>query len=211
MSRSEVLTAQTGPTRDPTSPGWPRFFWLVFNRSSIAMTLLDDGRVTVAVNQAMCDYVRRPRDEMIDRKVDVDISPPTQRRFQAAWESLIQVGDGLVNVEVVRSDGVVLHSEFAARTATIDGRRLVLGVLLAGAPISFSVAEVTAELSPREREVVHLLTLGLTSPEIAERLSISVGTVRTHVRNAMAKTGTRTRAHLVAVALADHHTYGAED
>jgi DNA-binding CsgD family transcriptional regulator len=175
------------------------------------MTLLDDGRVTVAVNQAMCEYLKRPPDEMIDRKVDIDVSPPTLRRFQTMWESLIQVGDGLVNVEVVRSDGVVLYSEFAARTATIDGRRLVLGVLLTATPISFSVAEVTEELSPREREVVHLLTLGLTSPEIAERLSISVGTVRTHVRNAMAKTGTKTRAHLVAVALADHHTYGADD
>ena len=139
-SRSEVFAVQTGPTSDPTSTGWQRFFRLVFNRSSIAMTLLDDGRVTVAVNQAMCEYLKRPRDEMIDRKVDVDVSPPTLRRFQAAWESLIQVGDGVVNVEVVRSDGVVLHSEFAARTATIDGRRLVLGVLLAGAPISFSVA-----------------------------------------------------------------------
>lgn len=58
---------------------------------------------------------------------------------------------------------------------------------------------------------MHLLTLGLTSPEIADRLSISVQTVRTHVRNAMAKTGTKTRAHLVAVALADRHTYGADD
>ena len=59
--------------------------------------------------------------------------------------------------------------------------------------------------------MVHLLTLGLTSPEIAERLSISVQTVRTHVRNAMAKTGTKTRVHLVASALATRQTYGAGD
>jgi DNA-binding CsgD family transcriptional regulator len=38
-----------------------------------------------------------------------------------------------------------------------------------------------------------------------------VQTVRTHVRNAMAKTGTKTRAHLVAVALGDRQTYGAYD
>jgi DNA-binding CsgD family transcriptional regulator len=54
---------------------------------------------------------------------------------------------------------------------------------------------------------VHLLTLGLTSGEIAERLSISVTTVRTHVRNAMAKTGAKTRAQLVATALAGGETY----
>jgi DNA-binding CsgD family transcriptional regulator len=82
---------------------------------------------------------------------------------------------------------------------------------LTGGSVKSRVEEVSGELSVREREVVHLLPLGLTSPEIAERLSISVQTVRTHVRTAMAKTGTKTRAHLVAVALADRRTLGAGD
>ena len=41
--------------------------------------------------------------------------------------------------------------------------------------------------------------------QIAEQLVISPETVRTHVRNAMAKTGARTRAQLVAMALTDRH------
>ncbi|MBV8195999.1 MAG: helix-turn-helix transcriptional regulator [Candidatus Dormibacteraeota bacterium] len=89
----------------------------------------------------------------------------------------------------------------------IDGRRLVLCVLItAEPPMDIGTAE-RGELTRRERTVVHLLTLGLTSAGIARRLHISVETARTHVRNAMAKTGTRTRAQLVAVALAEGHAY----
>ena len=58
-------------------------------------------------------------------------------------------------------------------------------------------------LSKRQREVVRLVALGHTGPEIADELQISHDTVRTHVRNAMAASGTRSRAHLVAKALGD--------
>jgi DNA-binding CsgD family transcriptional regulator len=44
--------------------------------------------------------------------------------------------------------------------------------------------------------------MGATGPEIAEDLHISHDTVRSHVRNAMTKLGARSRAHLVAKALA---------
>jgi DNA-binding CsgD family transcriptional regulator len=56
-------------------------------------------------------------------------------------------------------------------------------------------------LSRRELEVVRLVALGASRPEIAAELQISHDTVRTHVRNAMAKLGARSRAHLVAKAV----------
>ena len=58
-------------------------------------------------------------------------------------------------------------------------------------------------LTPREREVVQLVALGSTGPEIADELGIAHETVRTHVRNAMDKLGARSRAHLVAKALGE--------
>ena len=42
-------------------------------------------------------------------------------------------------------------------------------------------------LSPREREVVELLADGLSNREIADRLGVSVVTVKTHVANAREK------------------------
>lgn len=56
-------------------------------------------------------------------------------------------------------------------------------------------------LSRREVEVLAEMALGRRAAEIGTRLYISPHTVRSHVRNAMAKTGARTQAHLVAIAL----------
>jgi DNA-binding CsgD family transcriptional regulator len=60
-------------------------------------------------------------------------------------------------------------------------------------------------LSNREREVLNLVALGATSPEIASQLHISHNTVRKHVNSAMRKLGARSRAHLVAKALGEGH------
>jgi len=58
-----------------------------------------------------------------------------------------------------------------------------------------------ATLSPREREILHLLADGLTGQKIAEQLFLSPETVRTHVRNATAKLGAKTRVQAVALAV----------
>ena len=56
-------------------------------------------------------------------------------------------------------------------------------------------------LSNREREVFELLADGLSGAQIAERLVLSPETVRTHIRNAMAKLGASTRSQAVVMAL----------
>lgn len=56
-------------------------------------------------------------------------------------------------------------------------------------------------LSPREREILGLLSTGLSGEEAAKQLFLSSETVRTHVRNAMTKLGATTRVHAVALAL----------
>ena len=58
-----------------------------------------------------------------------------------------------------------------------------------------------SSLSPREREVMHLMAEGLTAERIGTRIDVSVETVRTHVRNAIRKLGARNRVHAIAVAL----------
>ena len=59
----------------------------------------------------------------------------------------------------------------------------------------------TGPLSNREREVFELLADGLSGAQIAERLVLSPETVRTHIRNAMAKLGASTRSQAVVLAL----------
>ena len=55
-------------------------------------------------------------------------------------------------------------------------------------------------LTPREREVVGLVALGLSNEEIAERLFISAVTAKTHANRSMMKLGARDRAQLVVIA-----------
>jgi DNA-binding NarL/FixJ family response regulator len=91
-----------------------------------------------------------------------------------------------------------------------SGRRLVLFVVLStsrwGRHSRRDPQKATGDvLSAREREIVWLVAAGETGPEIAEHLHISHATVRTHVRNAMAKVGARSRAPLVAKAPGDGH------
>ena len=58
-----------------------------------------------------------------------------------------------------------------------------------------------ASLSPREREVLLLITEGLGNAQIAERLSISEKTVRNHVSNLFDKLGVWTRAQAIVFAI----------
>lgn len=56
-------------------------------------------------------------------------------------------------------------------------------------------------LSPREREIMHLMAEGLTAEKIGDALGVSVETVRTHVRNVIRKLRARNRVHAIALAL----------
>jgi DNA-binding NarL/FixJ family response regulator len=56
------------------------------------------------------------------------------------------------------------------------------------------------ELTDREGEVIRLVREGFTNREIADRLVISGGTVRTHLENISKKLGVHTRTAAVAKA-----------
>ena len=54
-------------------------------------------------------------------------------------------------------------------------------------------------LTDREREIVMLIGEGLSNRAVAERLTLSVRTVESHIYRAMSKTGTTSRDELAAL------------
>lgn len=58
-----------------------------------------------------------------------------------------------------------------------------------------------AQLTPREREILKLLAAGASNSQIAQKLVISVYTVKNHVHNILEKLGIENRTQLAAYAL----------
>jgi DNA-binding NarL/FixJ family response regulator len=56
------------------------------------------------------------------------------------------------------------------------------------------------ELTPREHEVLRLLTLGMSNAEIGQELYVSEGTVKTHVTHVLQKLNLRDRVQAVVAA-----------
>jgi DNA-binding NarL/FixJ family response regulator len=55
-----------------------------------------------------------------------------------------------------------------------------------------------AGLSPREVEVLSLVTMGMSNQEIADRLFLTINTLKSHIRQAYKKIGVTSRAQAVA-------------
>ena len=79
-------------------------------------------------------------------------------------------------------------------------RRLMDRALTTGTAAQARIDELPM-LTDRERDVLTHLGSGLPNAEIAERMSISVTTVKTHLTAVMDKTGSRSRVHLALLAV----------
>jgi DNA-binding NarL/FixJ family response regulator len=84
----------------------------------------------------------------------------------------------------------------------------VVAALSEGPGASDPSQELPDGLTPREAEILELISRGLTNAEIAERLVVSPATVKSHVNRIFAKTGARDRAQAVVYAYA-HGLAGA--
>jgi PAS domain S-box-containing protein len=186
--------------------GWSSLFASAFQRSRNAMLLTDAQRVIVDANPAVLALLGRDRDDVIGRPVYRFVAGGPLVSTEA-WAETIAGGRFSGEAGLVAADGTITMVQWAASVETVTGRRLVLFVAMSTSRWGQRFRRVADEdaadggLTARQQEIVHMVSLGASGPEIADELQISHETVRTHVRNAMGKLGARSRAHLVAKAL----------
>src|ERR1700733_3277610 len=195
-------------TSAATQSGWPGLFWEAFRCSKNAMVLVDDERRHVAVNGAYLQLLGYRRDHLIGRPI-YELLPAGPIMSIQEWHQTLRRKQFAGSAELACADGRCVTVEYAGHPEVVTGKQLVLVVAIRTArggrrpPDEMVPPPEAAAVTHREVEVIRLIAMGLTGPEIAQELGLAHNTVRTHVRNATAKVGARSRAHLVAKSLAE--------
>jgi PAS domain S-box-containing protein len=186
-------------------------FRRVFNEGPLPIAVVDlDLRIT-NVNKALCRFVGRTRHELVgttfewfthpedvkkDTELDWQISAGLVQSYETETRFMTRQGDvvfGKVIASVVRDDN----------DAVVYGMRIVEDItkrkrfereLVAHAT---TASKLLGGLTPRETEVLTLLSGPDTAPQMAKRLSVSVRTVESHLANAYRKLGARARDEAV--------------
>jgi DNA-binding NarL/FixJ family response regulator len=92
-------------------------------------------------------------------------------------------------------------SELRTALATVAAGGTYVDASLAGALATAATAAPIAALTKRERQILTVLSGGMTNEKAAKELGISAETVQSHVRNAMTKLDADTRTQAVATAI----------
>ncbi len=204
-SVSPELTGAIGPTTVP---------------AQLAILVVDDQRRCLEANLAACRLLGLPRRAALGRAVDDFLIPGMRKRLDHVWRAFREGGGHAGPFELSSQSAEVHEVNLSVVANVLPGRHLLI---LSAAESVSEEAEATRPAhpevparpgrvnstgrfgrggpTPREREVLTLLAAGATDEQIAEMLELSPATVQTHVRNAKAKLGARTRAQAVAMAL----------
>ena len=182
-----------------------------FNRSLHPMLVVDEQRRYIDANRAACLFIRMPKQEVLEHRVDDFVAPELRQDIDSLWREF--VSDGVAPI-----DSLWYFPDDDSRipillgTASIEpGMQLI--VVVPWGSHEEADAEIASELTnesagpamhlltDREREILTLLALGDTGEQIAEILVISPETVRTHLQHVREKLGASTRSHAIALAL----------
>jgi predicted ATPase/DNA-binding CsgD family transcriptional regulator len=188
------------------------------DRGGMAHALLGLG--LIAHNMHEPDTARRHFHEALTLAVEAKLVPVTLSIAEAIGEFLLHSDDtqklggcalSLViahpsstervrrqAADVLAKDGL----ETLAFSCPADSLPAVIAALLEELAdpgrASMSAQPLAEPLTEREQEVLHLLADGRTNPEIAERLVVTVGTVKTHASHIYGKLGVENRTQAVA-------------
>ena len=187
-------------------------FRQVFNQGPLGIALVDlDARISNA-NRVLCRLLGRRKTEVVSSRLeeflhasDVEKDRELDRRmaeglipsYQTESRFVTQRGDvvfGNVTASVIRNElGTALYG--LRIVEDITKRKRLEHELTSHAT---TASKLLASLTPRETEVLELLSTSATAAKMAEHLSVSVRTVETHLANAYRKLGVRSKEDAAA-------------
>jgi len=177
----------------------------LFNRSLIPMVMVDNDRRYLEVNTAARLFLRMSLQELRQRRID-DLTQDWSEMI-ARWDDLMEQGTVSDRYCLTLKDGTSLCIFYAAQINALPGHHLIVFV-----PADWPGDELdelqpagndepASSLSERQLDVLRLVAIGANASQIAAELSISEATIRTHVKNILARLGAHNRAHAVALAM----------
>ena len=186
--------------------------------AQLAILVVDDDRRVLEANLTACRLLGMPRRAAIGRTVDDFLTSAMRKRLDHVWRAFREGGGHAGPFELSSESAETPEVHISVTANVLPGRHLLVLSAIQAQPgeADLPVAQPNEQAtSPsnhgprftrggptaREREVLALLASGATDEQIAEMLALSPATVQTHVRNAKAKLGARTRAQAVALAL----------
>ena len=186
-------------------------------RSELGDVLRDAGRFEViasvpSTGDVHTEDVRLGRDDALVDAADViltDAALPSTFATKTSDDSsaalvLLSDDDELVATLRPFRTGIALLPANASAdqiVAAIEAAAAGLVVLHADHAGSLTAPPIDDPLTPREREVLHMLAAGLGNKEIAARLHISDHTAKFHVSQILAKLSAGSRAEAVSIAM----------
>jgi DNA-binding CsgD family transcriptional regulator len=165
------------------------------------MVIADDERCYVAANPAACLLLRLPEPEVLKLRID-DLTPrEAHPLMDDLWAAFLRTGTQRGTYELRMPDGPRVAVEYSATANVQPGRHL--SILMFPPPAESAPepdpSRASQRLTDREREVLNLVAMGMSSAAIASALIVSTHTVETHVRHCLVKLGARNRAHAIAL------------
>ena len=183
--------------------------------ASVALLVVDDECRVAEASLAACRLLGLGRDDVLDHSLPELLVPEAADRLRAVWGPFHEIGGHAGPFEVAWPEGDAAPVDISVTAAVLPGRHLVVLSPTEGLeapPATTRAAPAKPERrapgrghsrgpTARERQILSMLASGDTDVQIAGKLGLSPATVQTHVRNAKAKLGARTRAQAVAMAI----------
>jgi non-specific serine/threonine protein kinase len=168
--------------------------WAAKQNPQNAAVLWGAGR---AVAETILPYLV-PLAEMVDR---ADVTSAEDAAFFT--QPMLDVRDRL-------GAGLARQSDDRGAAMGLDAVLGLVRQVLAETPsLSTGTGGAASNLTRRERELIALVAEGLTDAEIAQKLFISIRTVRSHLDRIKDKTGARRRAELTRLAVREGLAYAS--